>query len=176
MREEPHRLIFIDECGARTNMTRARGRAPRGERVRDHAPFRHAGNQTFVAGLRSDALVAPWVINGAMDGPAFETWVETQLAPTLRKGDVVIADNLKVHKSARAAAILREKGAWFLLLPRYSTDLNPIEMVFAKVKACLRRIGARTIDALVSAIGEIRGFFGPDACWNYFRAAGNVSD
>lgn len=111
MREEPHRLIFIDECGTKTNMTRTRGRAPRGEPVHDHAPFRHAGSQTFVAGLRRDALVAPWVIPGAMDGAAFETWIETQLAPTLRAGDVVIADNLKVHKSARAAAILREKGA-----------------------------------------------------------------
>lgn len=100
MRQEPHRLIFIDECGTKTNMTRPRGRAPRGERVRDHAPFRHpfrhAGSQTFVAGLRTDALVAPWVINGPMDGAAFEAWIETQLAPTLREGDVVIADNLKV--------------------------------------------------------------------------------
>jgi transposase len=128
MREEPHRLIFVDECGTKTNMTRLRGRARRGERVRDRAPFRHAGTQTFVAGLRYDALVAPWVIKGAMDGAAFESWVETQLAPTLRKGDVVILDNLNVHKSAKAAEILRERGAWFLFLPRYSPDLNPIEM------------------------------------------------
>ena len=175
MREEPHRLIFIDECGTKTNMTRARGRAPRGERVRDRAPFRHAGSQTFVAGLRTDALVAPWVINGPMDGATFEAWVETQLAPTLREGDVVIADNLKVHKSAKAASILREKGAWFLFLPRYSPDLNPIEMAFAKLKAHLRRIGARTLDDLWRAAGEICGLFHPDECWNYFKAAGYVS-
>ena len=176
MREEPHRLVFVDECGTKTNMTRTRGRARRGERVRDHAPFRHAGTQTFVAGLRYDALVAPWVINGPMDGAAFEAWVETQLAPTLREGDVVIADNLKVHKSAKAASILREKGAWFLFLPRYSPDLNPIEMAFAKLKAHLRRIGARTLDALWRALGQICDLFDPDECWNYFKAAGYVSD
>lgn len=176
MREEPHRLIFVDECGTKTNMTRARGRARRGERVRDHAPFRHAGTQTFIAGLRYDTLVAPWVIEGAMDGPAFETWVETQLAPNLRKGEVVIIDNLKVHKSAKAAAILREKGAWFLFLPRYSPELNPIEMAFSKLKAHLRRIGARTLDALWRAVGEICGLIDPDECWNFFKAAGYVSD
>jgi transposase len=173
---EPHRLIFVDECGTKTNMTRTRGRARRGERVRDHAPFRHAGTQTFIAGLRYDALVAPWVIMGAMDGAAFETWVETQLAPTLQKGDVVILDNLRVHRNAKAAETLREKGAWFLFLPRYSPDLNPIEMAFAKLKAHLRRIGARTLDALWRAVGEICGLFDPDECWNFFKAAGYVSD
>jgi transposase len=176
MRREPHRLIFVDECATKTNMTRGRGRARRGERVRDHAPFRHAGTQTFVAGLRYDALVAPWVIEGPMDGLAFEAWVETQLAPNLQKGEVVILDNLKVHKSPKAAAILREKGAWILFLPRYSPDLNPIEMAFAKLKAHLRRIGARSLDALWRAVGEICALFHPDECWNYFKAAGYVSD
>lgn len=156
-------------------MTRTRGRARRGLRVRDRAPFRHAGAQTFIAGLRQDGLVAPWVLEGAMDGPAFETWVETQLAPTLRKGDVVILDNLKVHKSPRAAELLRRRGAWFLFLPRYSPDLNPIEMAFAKLKAHLRRIGARTLDALWRALGEICRLFTPDECWNYFKAAGYAS-
>jgi transposase len=176
MRQEPHRLIFVDECGTKTNMTRLRGRARRGERVRDRAPFRHAGTQTFIAGLRCDGLIAPWVIKGAMDRPAFETWVETQLAPTLRKGDVVIIDNLSVHKSPRAAETLRERGAWFLFLPRYSPDLNPIEMAFAKLKEHLRRIGARTIDDLWRVIGEICDLFDPDECWNYFKQAGYVSN
>ena len=108
--------------------------------------------------------------------PAFETWVETQLAPTLRKGEVVILDNLKVHKSPKAAAILREKSAWFLFLPRYAPELNPIEMAFSKLKSHLRRIGARTLDALWRAVGEICGLFDPDECWNFFRAAGYVSD
>ena len=123
MREEPHRLIFIDECATKTNMTRARGRARRGERVRDHAPHRHAGTRTFIAGLRYDRLVAPWILNGPMDAAAFETWVETQLLPTLWKGDVVILDNLAVHKSPKAAALLRAKGAWFLFLPKYSESV-----------------------------------------------------
>jgi len=176
MREEPHRLVFVDECGTKTNMTRTRGRARRGIRVRDRAPFRHAGSQTFIAGLRYDGLVAPWVIDGAMGGPAFETWVETQLAPTLRKGEVVIIDNLSVHKSPKAAELLRQRGAWFLFLPRYSPDLNPIEMAFAKLKAHLRRIGARTLDDLWRALGEICGLFAPDECWNYFKEAGYASD
>jgi len=157
-------------------MTRARGRARRGERVRDHAPFRHAGTQTFIAGLRYDRLVAPWVLDGPINRAAFDAWVETQLAPTLQKGDVVILDNLAVHRSPRAEAILREKGAWFLFLPPYSPDLNPIEMAFAKLKAHLRRIGARTLDALWRAIGEICDLFTPDECWNYLREAGCVSE
>ena len=117
MRQEPHRLIFVDECATKTNMTRARGRARRGVRVRDHAPHRHAGTQTFVAGLRHDRLVAPWLLEGAMDRLAFETWVETQLAPGLCKGDVVILDNLAVHKSPKVAELLRARGAWALFLP-----------------------------------------------------------
>jgi len=176
MRTEPHRLIFVDECGTKTNMTRTRGRSRSGARVRDHAPFRYRGTQTFLAGLRCDGLVAPWVIDGPIDRPIFEAWVETQLAPTLQKGDVVILDNLAVHKSPKAAAFLRQRGAWFLFLPPYSPDLNPIEMAFAKLKAHLRRIGARTIDALWRAIGEICGLFDPDECWNYLREAGYASN
>jgi transposase len=175
MRQEPHRLVFVDECRTKTNMTRVRGRARRGERVRDHAPFRHAGTQTFIAGLRCDRLVAPWVLDGPINRAAFDTCIETQLAPVLQAGDVVILDNLAVHRSPRAEAILREKGAWFLFLPPYSPDLNPIEMAFAKLKAHLRRIGARTLDALWRAIGEICDLFTPDECWNYLREAGCVS-
>ena len=103
MREEPHRLVFVDECGTRTNMTRLRGRARRGARVRDHAPLRHKGTQTFVAGLRYDRLAAPWLLDGPMNRAAFDVWVETQLAPELGKGDVVMLDNLAVHRSPRAA-------------------------------------------------------------------------
>jgi len=176
MREEPHRLVFVDECATKTNMTRARGRARRGVRVRDHAPHRHAGTRTFVAGLRYDRLVAPWLLDGAMDRLAFELWVETQLAPGLSKGDVVVLDNLAVHKSPKVAELLRARGAWALFLPKYSPDLNPIEMAFSKLKAHLRRIGARTLDALWRAVGEVCVLYDPDECWNYFREAGYVSD
>ena len=114
--------------------------------------------------------MAPWLLDGPMNRAAFDVWVETQLAPELGKGDVVILDNLAVHRSPRAAEILRAKGAWFLFLPPYSPDLNPIEMAFAKLKAHLRRIGARTLDALWRAVGEICGLFDPDECWSYFKA------
>ena len=175
MRQEPHRLVFVDECATKTNMTRARGRARRGVRVRDHAPHRHAGTQTFVAGLRHDRLVAPWLLEGAMDRLAFETWVETQLAPGLCKGDVVILDNLAVHKSPKVAELLRARGAWALFLPKYSPDLNPIEKVFAKLKTLLRKVGARTIEAITTAIGTFLPRFMPQECANYFKSAGYAS-
>jgi transposase len=111
-----------------------------------------------------------------MNRAAFDTYVETQLAPTLEKGDVVVLDNLAVHKSARAAEILKAKGAWFLFLPPYSPDLNPIEMAFSKLKAHLRKAKARTFDALWRAIGNICDLFSPAECWNFFKAAGCASD
>ena len=176
MRQEPHRLVFIDETGTTTKMTRLRGRARRGQRLRASAPFGHWGTQTFIAALRYDGLTAPWIINQPMNRQIFETYVETQLAPTLQAGDVVILDNLASHKSEKAKAILKERGAWFLFLPPYSPDLNPIEMAFAKLKAHLRRIKARTIDALWRAVGSICALYSPDECWNYLREAGYVAD
>ena len=110
-----------------------------------------------------------------MNRAAFDTYVETQLAPTLQKGDVVILDNLAVHKSAKAAACLKEKGAWFLFLPPYSPDLNPIEMAFSKLKAHLRKAKARTFDALWHAIGDICDLFSPSECWNFLKVAGYAS-
>jgi transposase len=176
MRQEPHRLVFIDETAVKTNLTRLRGRAPVGERLYGTAPFGKWGTQTFIAGLTQDALIAPWVIKGAMNGPAFDTYIETQLAPALDPGTVVILDNLSTHKSQRAAEALRKRGCWFLFLPAYSPDLNPIEMAFSKLKAHLRRIGARTFDALFEALGNICDMFNPDECWNFLKAAGYASD
>lgn len=176
MRQEPHRLLFIDETGTTTKMTRLRGRALRGKRLKAHAPFGHWKTQTFIAALRCDGLTAPWVIDQPMNRRIFETYVETQLAPTLAPGDVVILDNLSSHKSERASAILKERGAWFLFLPPYSPDLNPIEMAFAKLKAHLRRIKARTFDALWKAIGDVCDLYSPEECWNYLKEAGYASD
>ena len=172
MREQAHRLIFIDETATKTNMTRLRGRALNGQRLKARAPFGHWKTQTFIAGLRSDGLTAPWIIDRPMTKEIFETYVETQLAPTLDPGDVVILDNLPSHKSEKAKAILKRRGAWFLFLPPYSPDLNPIEMAFSKLKAHLRRIGARTIDDLWRAVGSICDLYSPDECRNYFNAAG----
>jgi len=176
MRLEPHRLVFVDETSVTTKMVRIRGRSLCGQRLRADAPFGRWGTQTFIAGLRCDGLTAPWVIDKPIDRAAFDCWVETQLAPTLSRGDVVILDNLAVHKSARAAACLKEKGAWFLFLPPYSPDLNPIEMAFAKLKAHLRAAGARTFDALWKAIGNICDLFDHTDCSNYIKAAGYASD
>jgi transposase len=176
MRLDPARLVFIDETAVATNMTRLRGRSPLGERLKGAAPFGKWVTQTFIAGLRCDALVAPWVIEGAMDRIAFDLYIETQLAPTLRKGDIVILDNLSVHHSAAAADMLGERGAWFLPLPQYSPDLNPIEMAFAKLKAHLRKAAARTFDALWRALGDICRLFEPSECRSFFKHANYASD
>lgn len=176
MRRQPARLVFIDETSVKTNMTPLRGRSLRGERLRAAAPFGKWQTQTFVAGLRCHELVAPWVIDGAMDGAAFDVYVRTQLAPCLSPGDVVILDNLNVHKSPRAAQAITERGAWILFLPKYSPDLNPIEMAFSKLKTLLRKANARNSDDLWRALGDICALFEPDECWNYLKAAGYVAD
>jgi transposase len=172
MREKRGRLVFIDETGTNTKMTRLRGRSMKGERLNSKAPFGHWGTQTFVAGLKCGGLIAPWVVNAPMNRVIFETYVETQLAPALKPGDVVILDNLSSHKSQRAESLIRSRGAWLLFLPPYSPDLNPIEMAFSKLKARLRATAARTIDDLWKAIGSICTLFSPDECSNYFAAAG----
>lgn len=168
--------MFIDETGTTTKMTRLRGRARRGQRLRMKAPFGHWGTQTFIAALRHDGLTAPWVIDAPMNRRIFEAYVETQLAPTLKPGDMVILDNLSSHKSEKAKAILKQRGAWFLYLPPYSPDLNPIEMAFAKLKSHLRKAKARTVDALCQAVGSICELYSPDECWNYLKEAGYVAD
>jgi transposase len=176
MRRVPGRLVFLDETAVNTKMARLRGRARRGARLKARAPFAKWGTQTFIAALRADRLTAPWVIEGATNREGFNTDIETQLVPTLSRGDVVILDNLSVHQSARAKAALRERGCWFLFLPQYSPDLNPIEMAFAKLKAHLRKTAARTFDSLIAAVGNICNLYEPAECWNYFKAAGYVPE
>lgn len=172
MRLEPERLVFIDETGTTTKMTRLRGRCLKGQRLRSKAPFGHWKTQTFVAGLRHDGLTAPFVVDQPMNRRIFETYVETQLAPMLKAGDVVIMDNLSSHKSPKIDQAIRATGAWVLFLPPYSPDLNPIEMAFSRLKAHLRARAIRTIDGLWQAIGDICELFTPDECRNYFNAAG----
>lgn len=175
MRRQPERLVFIDETSVKTNLTRLRGRAPRGERLEMDAPFGNWGTQTFIAGLTADGLIAPWVIKGAMDGPAFAAYVKEVLAPVLPPRTVVILDNLATHRNIEAVHALRQAGCWFLYLPPYSPDLNPIEQAFSKLKAHLRKIGARNFTDLFKALGDICQMFTPDECWNYLHAAGYVS-
>ena len=175
MRAMPERIVFIDETSIKTNLTRLRGRSQRGARLTASAPFGSWGTQTLIAGLTHDAMIAPWVIKGAMDGPAFAAYVEKVLAPELEPGTVVVLDNLATHRNKDAEAALRAHGCWFLYLPPYSPDLNPIEQAFSKLKAHLRRIGARTFSGLFNAIGEVCDLFSPQECWNYFQAAGYAS-
>lgn len=170
------RIGFIDETSLKTNMVKTTGWAPRGQRLIDHAPFGHWNTQTFIAALRHDRLDAPWVIDGAMNGEMFDLYVETQLVPALQPGDVIVLDNLSSHKSPTAAAALKDVGAWFLFLPPYSPDLNPIEMAFAKLKALIRRAAARTYDDLWRAIGDVCHLFNEDECFNFFKAAGYDTD
>jgi transposase len=139
----PDRVVFIDETAVKTNLTRLRGRSRRGERLTMDAPFGSWGTQTLIAGLTQDALIAPWVIQGAMDGPAFAAYIRQVLVPEIAPGTVVILDNLATHRNKDAAQALRDHGCWFLYLPPYSPDLNPIEQAYSKLKAHLRRIGAR---------------------------------
>ena len=176
MRREPHRLVFIDETAVTTKMTRLRGRSLRGTRLEADAPFGHWRTQTFIAGLRIDELSAPWVLDGPMNRAAFDIYIETQLAPTLQPGDVVIADNLSSHKSAYAQAVLKSQGNWLLFLPPYSPDLNPIEMADAKLKAHLRRLKARTFDALFQSVAQTCTLFPSEECRNFFKAAGYVAN
>ncbi len=169
---KPPRLVFIDETAVTTKMVRHYGRSPRGERLVANVPHGHWKTLTFVAALRIDGLTAPTVIDGAMNGPAFIAYVSQVLAPSLRKGDIVFMDNLRTHKIDGVAEAIETAGAKLRYLPAYSPDLNPIEMVFSKLKTALRKGAARTVKALMRLIGKLIKTFAPDECANYFRHAG----
>jgi transposase len=166
------RLVFIDETGASTKMTRQRGRAPCGKRLVAKIPHGHWRTTTFVAGLRSDGISAPLVVDGAMNGELFLAYVEQQLVPTLQSGDVVIMDNLAAHKVAGVRQAIERVGARLVYLPPYSPDFNPIEQAFAKLKWLLRSAAQRTVDGLHQAIADALVQFPPVECQNYFRNSG----
>jgi transposase len=153
-------------------MTRLYGRAPRGRRVSGTVPFGHWKTMTFVAALRLDGITAPWLLDGAMDGQAFRTYVERLLVPALRPGDIVVMDNLPAHKLAAVRDALEQTGAQVFYLPPYSPDMNPIELVFAKLKTLLRQDPARTIETLWRRIGKLLDAFTPAECANFFHHAG----
>jgi len=170
------RLVFIDETSTNTKLTKRTGWAPCGERYRAHAPFGTWKTQTFIAGLRCHGMIAPWVVNSPMNKRIFETYVETQLAPTLAAGDIVVLDNVAFHKSERAEKLIKQRGAWLLFLPPYSPDLNPIEMAYSKLKALLRKHAARNFDAICDALGQICNLYTATECRNFFKAAGYEAD
>jgi len=164
--------VFLDETWTKTNMTPLRGRCRRGRRLIGAAPFGHWNTSTFLAGLRHDRIVAPLVLDGAINGRSFRAYVEQFLAPTLQPGDVVIADNLASHKVAGVRDAIEARGASLLFLPPYSPDLNPIEQVFAKLKTLLRKAEPRTRETLWQTIGTTLHRFAPDECARYLANSG----
>lgn len=175
-RLDPSRLVFIDETWAKTNMTRTHGRAPRGQRLVAKAPHGRWRTLTFLAALRNDRIAAPCVIDGPINGEIFRAYVEQVLVPALKPGDIVIIDNLGSHKGKAVRAAIRAAGAKLFFLPPYSPDLNPIEQVFAKLKALLRKAAERTVEATWRRIGDLLTAFSPQECANYFRGAGYASE
>ena len=167
-------MIFIDETGALTKLARRYGRCRRGQRLDAALPHGHWKATTFVGGLTNRGFIAPYVLDGAMDGPTFRAWTEQILAPHLVPGDVVIMDNLAAHKVHGVREAIEARGAELRYLPPYSPDLNPIENAFAKLKALLRKAAERTIDALWKTIGNLLNRFSPDECQNYIENAGYV--
>lgn len=173
---DPHAFVFLDETGATTNMARRYGWGPRGERLVDAAPHGHWKTTTFLAGLRSTGIIAPLVLDGPMTGEAFLSYIRQFLAPELKPGDVVVMDNLAAHKVEGVAEAVKAAGACILYLPPYSPDLNPIEQVFAKLKALLRKAAVRTRDALWNTIGSLLDAFSPAECCNYLENSGYAFD
>jgi transposase len=172
--------VFIDETAVTTKMTRLYGRAPLGERLVAKVPYGHWKTLTLVAALRVDSVTAPYVIDGAMDGHSFLTYVEQVLVPTLRKRDIVFMDNVPTHKMdnvpthkvAGVREAIEAAGAELRYLPAYSPDLNPIENAYAKIKSDLRKGAARTVDALWKLVGRSVKAIAPSECAGYFRHAG----
>jgi transposase len=174
-RIDPRRLVFIDETWAKTNMTRTHGRCQRGQRLVAKVPHGHWRTLTFLAALRADRIDAPCVLDGPINGLSFKAYIEQFLVPTLRPGDIVIMDNLGSHKGPAIRRALRAAGAKLFFLPPYSPDLNPIEQVFSKLKALLRKADERSSEATWKRIGSLIECFSPAECANYLRNAGYAS-
>ena len=153
-------------------MARLRGRAKRGQRCRAPVPHGHWKTTTFTAALRLSGMTASMVLDGPMNGDAFLAYVEQVLVPTLGQGDIVVMDNLPAHRRVGVREAIEAAGARLRFLPPYSPDFNPIENAFAKLKALLRKVAARTIENLWNAIGDALPQFNPRECANYFTAAG----
>jgi putative transposase len=153
-------------------MAPLRGWGVRGQRLNASVPHRHWKTMTFIAALRHDRIVAPWLLDGPINGERFQIYVEQVLVPTLQPDDLVIIDNLGSHKRKAIRRAIRAAGAKLFFLPKYSPDLNPIEQVFAKLKHLLRKTAARNLDTLTAAIGQLLDAFTPQECSNYLANAG----
>lgn len=169
---DPDRLVFLDETATNTKMARRYGRAPRGERCRVAVPFGHWKTITVTAALRANGLMATALFDGPMTGARFRGYVEETLVPALKRGDTVVLDNLPAHKVSGIREHIEAAGARLLYLPAYSPDFNPIELVFAKLKAILRADAARTVSELWDTIKRAFRRFSMAECRNYLAAAG----
>jgi putative transposase len=169
---DPKRLGFVDETWVKTNMAPLRGWAPRGQRLKAKVPHRRWKTMTFIAALRHDRVDAPWVIDGPVNGERFRLYVEQVLVPTLHPDDIVVMDNLGSHKSKPVRRAIRATGAKLFLLPKYSPDLNPIEMLFSKLKHWLREAAGRSLEAVCDALKQILNAIASAECRNYFIQAG----
>jgi len=169
---DPAHLVFIDETAANTKMVRLSGRCRRGERLIGHVPQGHWKTITFVAALRRNGMRASCTLDGSMNGSKFPAYVEQCLAPTLKRNDIVVIDNLPAHKAAGIREAIEARSATLRYLPQYSPDLNPIEMPFSKLKASLRKAAERTIPRLRRRIGRFACTLTAREARNYFRHAG----
>jgi transposase len=166
------RLVFFDETGADTKMTRRYGWGLRSSRVVGHVPQGHWKTTTFAAALRASGVIAPLVLDGPMNGECFLAYIRQFLVPALEPGDLVVMDNLSSHKQSAVGEAIRQVGAEVYYLPPYSPDLNPIEKMFAKLKTLLRKSAERTTDGLWNRIGVLLDLFTPSECLNYIRSCG----
>lgn len=173
---EPARLIFLDECGTNTKMARLYGRSKKGRRCRASIPHGHWKTTTLIAGLTTEGIIAPMIMDGAMDGEMFSAYVRILLVPCLMPGDIVILDNLPAHKAADARKAIEEAGAILLFLPPYSPDFNPIEKAINQIKAFLKKTAARTREDLRAAIAKAVDIVTPANAQNYFQACGYQAD
>lgn len=169
---DPAQLVFVDESGTHTSLTRLYGWAPHDQRATGAVPRNHGRNTTLVAALTPDGLQEPWMIEGAMNTETFEWYIREQLAPRLRPGQVVVLDNLSVHTAASIRQAIEACGCELLFLPPYSPDCTPIEQAFSKLKAILRGLGARTHDALQDAVRLAVEAITPNDAAAWFAHAG----
>lgn len=169
---DPQCLVFVDESSTHTAFTRLYGWAPHDQRANGQVPRNHGKNQTFVAALTWHGIQAPWVVEGAMDTMAFELYVTQILVPTLHPGQIIVLDNLSVHKAAQVQDVLAACGCSLLFLPAYSPDFNPIEQAFSKLKAWLRKLSSRTRDTLIEALAIALDTITPADASAWFYHAG----
>jgi len=174
-RFDARRLVFVDECGTHTSMTRLRSRAPKGERAYGRVPRNRGKNTTLMAAITLQGAMieeAAMAIEGATDAGVFERYVERFLAPTLCEGQVVVMDKLGAHRTKKVRELIEARGAELVFLPSYSPDLNPIEEAFSKIKAILRKAGARTREALLEVMAEALSAITPEDAMGWFRHCG----